>query len=447
MRHLKDMHAVLGKGSGMLCAERWARLAVIALFCAVFLLCAGPASSAAAERVTGRAFVGGSWMVGGQSYFSVTILGHSTVGWCMNRGAAEPLQGWYAFSADRTISGPGGSTDLWLEGSFEPVAYDARSGMSCTQDIVFMAGTENARWDVTAPAGCTLHVDNRSYPAGTAASVAPGQRVSLSALDPASLGNAEGVVSLAGSAHADATTVETYRNIVITPPGAWDGISYAYGLPAGYQRVGVGPITIERPRSATVVLDAAARFSATVRYFVDGEREPCFSERVPAQSTFQPAPAAALAARKPNCTPGLDAWYLDRPCRNLADAFVVSESIDVYGQNLATLSYAPSPASGFQHETIARKDPRPDADLVSLSSTLPSSRIVAWGTQAALARTSTDPLYEHDGSRWRTLRRPDDGWHLAESALDDAIGSVRIEQDLTVYDYWTKSTFDGVLDW
>ena len=39
------------------------------------------------------------------------------------------------------------------------------------------------------------------------------------------------------------------------------------------------------------------------------------------------------------------------------------------------------------------------------------------------------------------------GGTLAESALDDAIGSVRIEQDLTVYDYWTKSTFDGVLDW
>ena len=56
-------------------------------------------------------------------------------------------------------------------------------------------------------------------------------------------------------------------------------------------------------------------------------------------------------------------------------------------------------------------------------------------------------LYLHDGERWRTLRRPDEGWHRAESALDEAVGAVRIEHDTTVYDYWTKSTYDGVLDW
>ena len=84
---------------------------------------------------------------------------------------------------------------------------------------------------------------------------------------------------------------------------------------------------------------------------------------------------------------------------------------------------------------------------MSLSSLLPIDRVLAWGSSAVLERMPINVLYLHDGERWRTLRRPDEGWHRAESALDEAVDAVRIEHDTTVYDYWTKSTYDGVLDW
>lgn len=418
-----------------------------AIACALVLLCAAPAHDALADRVSGRAFVGGSWMVGGQSYFSVSILGRSTVGWCMNHGAAEPLSGWYGFTADRTVSGSGGSTDLWLDGSFEPVSYDEAANISRTSQVTFRAGTPNAHWDVSVPAGCTAIVDSTRYPAGSNVRVLPGQSVLLEAPDPASIGGPSGMAVLGGTAHADASTVETYRNIVITPPGAWDGHSYFNGLPAGYQRVGIGPLAIERPASADCRLQANARFAATVRYYVDGEQNPCFSERVPARSTFRPAPEANEAAAKPDCTPGLDAWYRDRNCTFRATPFTITEDVGVHGRNLATVAYAPSPASGLQFETDARERPEPSARSAPLSSLLPKPRVVPWGTVAALERVERDVLYVHDGARWRTLRRPDEGWHLAETALDSALTSVRVECDLTVYDYWTKSTYDGVLDW
>lgn len=422
-------------------------LALAACMCALALALLAPSNPAAAESVSGRAFVGGSWMVGGQSYFSVSILGHSTVGWCMNHGAAEPLSGWYGFTATRTVSGDGGSTDLWLEGSFEPVIHDAGRDVSRTQAVTFRAGTPNAFWDVTAPSGCTLLVDGARHAPGSPVRVLPGQRVSLEASDPASLGGEAGTVTLEGTAQANASTTETYRDIVITPPGAWDGHSYANGLPAGYQRVGIGPIVVERPRAATALLGAAARMAVTVRYFADGQTDPVYRERVPARSLFTPSPEADEAARRPDCTPGLDAWYHDRAYRTPVVPFVITADADLHGRNLATVSYAPSPASGLQFETDARTAPDRDAQRAPLSSLLPGPRVVAWGTVAALEPMPDDALYAHDGTRWRTLRRPSDGWHLLETALDEPVSSARIERDLTVYDYWTKSTYDGVLDW
>lgn len=422
-------------------------LAIWAVLIAVLAALFAPSVFARADTVSGRAFVGGSWYENGQSYFSVTVEGHTTVGWCLNRGAARPLSGWYGYTAQRSVSGAGGSTDLWLEGSLSPIAYDAATGVSRTSSVTFRAGTTNAHWDVMAPAGCTLYVDGAAYAPGSSARVLPGQSVRLEVADPLSAGGGSGAISLEGTAHADASTATTYRNIVITPPGAWDGVSYYNGLPAGYQRVGVGPISFSTPRIGTATLRASAQLAATVRYFVDGEGEPCFTERLPVGSTFSPSPQADAAGAKPDCTPGLDAWYWEASCTNPVAPFTVTGDFDVHGRNLATLRYAPAANSALQHNTPARSSPEEGAPQVSLGSLLPADRVLAWGSTAVLERMAADVLYLHDGERWRTLRRPDEGWHRTESALNEAVGAVRIERDTTVYDYWTKSTYDGVLDW
>lgn len=451
-RETERLHANHGPDAAdALCAPRaigrlrtlaaWAVL--IALFVALFT----PTMLARADTVSGRAFVGGSWYENGQSYFSVTVEGRATVGWCLNPGAARPLSGWYNYTAQRSVSGAGGTTDLWLEGSLSPIAHDAATGASRTGSVTFRAGTTNAHWDVTAPAGCTLYVDGVAYAPGTSARILPGQSACLEIADPLSVGDGTGTVFLEGTAHANASTVTTYRNIVITPPGAWDGSSHHNGLPAGYQRVGVGPITFSSPRTGTATLRASAQLAATVRYFVDSEETPCFSERVPVGSTFTPSPQADIAGAKPDCTPGLDAWYWEASCASPVAPFTVTGDFDVYGRNLATLHYAPAANSALQHETPAQSSPEESAPRVSLSSLLPTDRVLAWGSSAVLERMPVNVLYLHDGERWRTLRRPDEGWHRAESALDEAVDAVRIEHDTTVYDYWTKSTYDGVLDW
>lgn len=399
-------------------------------------------SPALATPIQGSAFIGGSWMVGSQSYFSVSILGQTTVGWCINPGAAEPFPGWYSFSADKTVE-TSGQASVWLDGSLEPVSYDGRSGVSTSSPIVFKSGSSNASWDVTVPPGCVLVVDGRSHAAGTPVSIRPGQQAWIESSSPTQVRTAQ----LSGIARATATSRIRYSNIVITPPGAWDGHSYSNGLPSGYQRVGIGPITVEDTDTVAKTLSDSVAFAADVSYYVDGENAPCWSESAPIGSTFVPAEESYRAGSKPSCTPGLDAWYFDSGCALPHAPFVLRKDTDLYGQNWCTVDFLPAVSSGFQQDTLAVESKSDGAPSVPLASVLPRDIVATWGSRIELPCPAMDLLYFHDGLRWRTLRRPGEGWHRSSSATDQQTTLLSLREDTTFYDFWTRSTFDGVLGW
>lgn len=414
-----------------------------ALGCAMALLALAMVSPAAkAAPVHGSAFIGGSWMIGSQSYFSVTMLGRTTVGWCLNPGAAEPLPGWYSFSADKTVRSSG-EASVWLDGSLEPVSYDQTRGVSVSSAVTFRAGTSDASWSVAVPSGCVLFVDGTPHPAGASVRVSPGQKAWIESSSPTRVRTAV----LSGTAQASASVRVLYDNIVIVPPGAWDGHSYANGRPAGYQRVGVGPLVVEESDFTSETLAATAVLAADVNYFVDGDSDACWSECAPVGSTFTPSQSSYQAGRKPSCTPGLDAWYFDAGCTLPYAPFVLRGPTALYGQNWCTLSFQPAASSGFQHETPAVDAQSPDARGVPLSETLPEDIVATWGSRVELPLPREKVLYFHDGVRWRTLRRPGNGWHRSPSATDEETGAVTLLRDTTLYDFWTTSTFDGVIGW
>lgn len=419
------------------------RISACAIGCmaVIFALAVLP-SSALATPVKGSAFIAGSWMIGSQSYFSVSILGQTTIGWCMNPGAAEPLPGWYSFTADKSVESTG-QASVWLEGSLEPVSYDENTGISTSSPVVFRSGSPDAAWDVVVPAGCVLFVDGRPHAAGSLVSIRPGQSAWIESSSPAQTR----VAVLSGNAHATSSVRAIYSNIIIVPPGAWDGHSYANGLPAGYQRVGVGPVTVETISSTAETISESIELAADVRYYVDGENEACWSESAPIGSTFLPSDAAYLAGSKPSCTPGLDAWYFDPKCTLPHAPFVLAGDTNLYGQNWCTVSFLPATPSGFQQDTPAVESKSADTPAVALANILPDRIVATWGSRIILPAPETGPLYFHDGTRWRTLRRPGNGWHQSPSASDDQTTSIVLREDARLYDFWTTSTFDGVLGW
>lgn len=400
-----------------------------------------------AWALSGYASVGGSWMVGAQSYFDVHVLGHSTTGFCLNRGAAEPWPGYYPFTAQVSTTGSNTTTDMWLEGASGDASYDEASGTAQSQTITFRAGTPNASWSLSVPAHCKLHTDGAAYDAETSVTLFPDQSFFLTTTTPFEASDDSGQTAGGGSASADASTTTTYHDIVITPPGAWDGYSYSNGLPLGYQRVGVGLITINHPNTACEWLGFSTRWLVTVRYFTDQETQPCATDKAIRGASYTPTAAAIRTATKPNCTPGLDAWYCDRLYHAPYHQEVLTNDLDLFGCNIATLSYFPATVSALQAETRVRKQMDDASPSLGLMDILPESRPAAWGTMLRLAKPSYTVFYLHDSERWRTIRRSPEGWFLSSTAIGNPVQTLSIKQDTTVYDNWTQSTYDGVVDW
>ncbi|MEG0096348.1 MAG: hypothetical protein RR671_02560 [Raoultibacter sp.] len=418
--------------------------AAIIFFTLCFSLTLTPPVALAAS---GHAFVGGAWMVDGQSYFTVHILGRSTTGYCLNRGAAEPLPGYYPYTARVTLSGSGGSTNLWLEGAGGDAYYDQASNVSRSPTITFQAGTPNASWSFTVPAHCHVSCSGGDYEPGSTVTLYPGQSFHLSTTDPFAAGDSSGRTEVGGIATADASTTTLYSDIVITPPGAWDGISYHNGLPAGYQRVGVGSLAFHHSAIKTDWLGFSTRWLANVRYFTDGDNTPCAVERAILGAPYTPPTWVNQSAAKANCTPGLDAWYRDMQYRTLYHTDRLTEDTDLYGRNIATLSYLPAATSAVQSGLSLHDCRDTAAATLELADILPQSRTVDWGSTVKLSNPQYTLLYLHDGERWRTLRRFIDGWYRSPSAVGNPVSALKIEGNTAVYDSWLQSTYDGVLDW
>ncbi|MEG2725857.1 MAG: hypothetical protein RR917_01185 [Eggerthellaceae bacterium] len=424
----------------ILAAAATAATVIAASFCLLFPLPAYAAS--------GYASVGASWMEGTQSYFEVNVLGQRATGACYDHGAAEPFPGFYPFTADASDTRIEGVPFMWLEGSKGVSTINTTTGLSYSQIITFRSDSAESTWTVPVPAGCQMHTfTNDVWEAGTSVVIHRNQTFYFTTNDPDNTGGASGETVGGGTVRTPATASTSYWNIIITPPDAWDGVTYVNGLPSGYQRVKIDYLATKVPTTAEYWFGFSIKWLAPVRYFVDGESKPCFIEGAKRGELYAAPPFVATMAEKPHCTPGIDAWYSDRLYRNPYEAAPITGALDLFGRNRATISYAHSWASlvweGMPLYQLADAATKP----VASTDILPPSTIADWGTVTRLKKPRFEVLYYYEPERWRTMRRTDGGWHLLYGASDSPLATLRVERDTSVYDNWTRSTYDGVQGW
>lgn len=121
-----------------------------------------------------------------------------------------------------------------------------------------------------------------------------------------------------------------------------DSAVYKVAIAAnGYAKVN-GGIVREPPKTATV------------RYFVDGGASPVHSVTRPLGTSFatndpQIGVASRLAA-KPDCTPGLDAWYRNPNYTSGFTGTILTGDVNLYARNIATVTYAPAAGSPLEDD-------------------------------------------------------------------------------------------------
>lgn len=190
--------------------------------------------------------------------------------------------------------------------------------------------------------------------------------------------------------------------------------------------------------------------TATVRFYADGDL--VHSVVRPLGTSFgtddpDVRKADGLAA-KPNCTPGLDAWYYDSGYSSKFSGTTLRGDLNLYAKNVATVTYAPAAGSPLAEDLPIRKAMSDSSPLLSVArDVLPPSRQVDWGRKIALKDPRLAILFYDDGERWRTLRWQDEGWYRNAAATGSPVKTLEVLRDTTVYGDWSRSTYDGIFSW
>ena len=179
-----------------------------------------------------------------------------------------------------------------------------------------------------------------------------------------------------------------------------------------------------------------------VRFFADGDPEPCFVEEPDRGSAYVPPQAAWQAAEKPGCA-GVDGWYRDASCTEaFVDGALVEGDLDLFARNRVELTYAQadrscllaSPRAYFLDEACEHPLPNPSA-------LLPSPASLHYGDRVSFARGAS-AWYEDMGRVREAPCAP--GAYAAPDAADLPLRSARLTCNTTAYLLWRTPAYDGI---
>ena len=192
--------------------------------------------------------------------------------------------------------------------------------------------------------------------------------------------------------------------------------------------------------------------TATVRFYADGDPIPVHYVTRPLGTSFASNdPELRIAtgrAAKPNCTPGLDAWYHNSNYTSRFAGTTLTGDVNLYARNVATVTYAPASVSPLADDLPVRKAMSESSPLLNVAKdVMPPSRQVDWGRKIALKQPLLKTLYYDDGERWRTLRWRGEGWYRNSAATGSTAETLEVLRDTTVYGDWSRSTYDGIYSW
>ena len=283
------------------------------------------------------------------------------------------------------------------------------------------------------------------------------------------ISGATGAYSLAGAVYGvylDAGCTVSVGTITTDAKGngtlaAVNGTSYLIANNTYYVKELAAPAGfLLDPEVHAVYLDADKTLAltevpktATVRFYVDGGTEPIHIDSgIPLSYSYTPQDFGVRyangAARKPNCTPGLDAWYTDKALTRKWAGSVLTGDLNLYARNVATVTYALTAASALSDDLPLRKKMDESSPLLDVAKDiLPPSREANWGSKIALKDPLVKIVYYHDGERWRTLRWREGGWYANAAGTGSQQSALPVSQDATIYSEWSRSTYDGIFSW
>lgn len=183
---------------------------------------------------------------------------------------------------------------------------------------------------------------------------------------------------------------------------------------------------------------------AAVRFFADGEKDPCYTVKTRAKDPFTVPQAATVAATKPDCS-GLDGWYTDASfTKKFVDGTAVSADTDLYARNRVSVTYDfTSRSKSFlsAHAFYADSSLVGSVDVPTLT---PAAEDTWYGKELVFAKPSPPTLY-YD-TQVRVLSVGFGRAYLTPDAVDKGFAKAKVTRNTTVYLDWNIPAYDGVMN-
>lgn len=184
-----------------------------------------------------------------------------------------------------------------------------------------------------------------------------------------------------------------------------------------------------------------AGLRAEVRFFVDGEAEPCCTCEAERGLPFSIPQSAWSSAERPECA-GVDGWYLDAACeRPFADGSAIDADTDLYARNRVELTYAHADNSCLNR---ANRRYFADEDLsepLSAADALPTAIVLHYGDQVTFERGASAWFKEHGRVREASCEQ---GAYVDASAAGSAQRTARLTRNTVAYLMWRTPAYDGI---
>ena len=186
-----------------------------------------------------------------------------------------------------------------------------------------------------------------------------------------------------------------------------------------------------------------AHWNPTVRYVVDDDAALVAAiDEVENGTAFTVPAARTSAATRPSCT-SFDGWYTNSGYGNAwIDGTAVSEPVTLYARNWATVTYLNGAAS--KPDVLYFNGER--EGTIEVVSETPEPALFAYGKVANLAELKNENrrVQFAGGQQFPSTLRAEMGWHVGADGEGNAVASIVIDGDASVYKTWVASVYDGI---
>lgn len=193
----------------------------------------------------------------------------------------------------------------------------------------------------------------------------------------------------------------------------------------------------------TVASAAPTRVFSTpkIKYYVDGESEPCYVDQTLLNVVYETPIAAKTAAQKEGCLE-VSGWFIDPEYATPYVPQELSRDLKLYAYNSCSLEYETTDFSCVLDASYGWKADEAMTQDLDLDSTYPARAVVRWGEEVTFAGPWSAWCSDMGKTR-KVTSTP--GVYSTRAAAGSPLLKAAVKKNATVFVDWPWAGYDGVV--